>query len=163
MSKPAVYLAGKIGKSDWRHSLIPGLRGHIWKDGHIELEQFTYTGPFFVACDHGCNHAPNSHGVAAGYFMGESNYTQLDVIRNNTQSLDQAELVFAYITALDCYGTVFELGYAQRAGKRVVLAFAPGVSRGDLWYLTHQANSVHDDVQEVDLPKLFRASLEGKK
>jgi hypothetical protein len=163
MFKPSVYLAGKIGKNDWRHSLVPGLQGHIWEDGPIELKQFTYTGPFFVSCDHGCNHAPNSHGAAAGYFMGESNYTQLDVIRNNTQSLDQAGLVFAYITALDCYGTFFELGYAQRAGKRIVLAFASGIARDDLWYLTHQADSVHDGVQEDNIQNLFRASLEGKK
>lgn len=160
MTKPTVYLAGKIGKNDWRHSLITGLRGHEWKDGVIEMAAYTYVGPFFVSDDHGLNHAPNSHGTAAGYFFGSSEYTQHDVIRNNNASLEQASLVFVYITSTDCHGTLTEVGSALRAGQRVVIAFAPGIPHQDFWYAAQQADNVYTDVKLHDLQKLLVKEVE---
>ncbi len=61
--KPNVYFAGKIGKNDWRHGLVPALRGHDWGDCAIDTEAYRYVGPFFVSCDHGCNHNPHGHGA----------------------------------------------------------------------------------------------------
>jgi len=162
-SIPAVYLAGKIGKNDWCHGLVPGLRGHAWKDGPIVMEGWQYVGPFFVSCDHGCNHVPNGHGAAGGYMVGESAYTRQDVIRNNNASLDAANLVFAYITKTDCYGTLIEIGWALRAGKRVVLAFAPDIPHQDFWYAVGQVNKVYVGVNEVDLPALLSKEVEAMK
>lgn len=159
MSKSKIYFAGKIGKNDWRHSLVPSLRGRRWKDGTIDTAHFVYTGPFFVSCDHGCNHVANSHGAAAGYFSGESPYTQHLVISNNNASLEQADLVLAYITAVDCYGTLIEIGSALRAGQQVVIAFAPGIPYNDFWYGTQQARRVYYDVNESDLPELITKEL----
>ena len=58
-----VYLAGKISKNDWRHQLIAGLRNHSWEDGPLTQSGFTYVGPFFISCDHGGFHGPNTHGM----------------------------------------------------------------------------------------------------
>jgi hypothetical protein len=159
MFKSKIYFAGKIGKNDWRHSLVPSLSGRRWEDGAIETTHFVYTGPFFVSCDHGCNHVANSHGAAAGYFSGESPYTQHTVISNNNASLEQADLVFAYITAVDCYGTLIEMGSAFRAGQQVVIAFAPRIPYGDFWYGAQQARSVYHNVNESELPELLAKEL----
>jgi hypothetical protein len=83
-----IYFAGKIGKNDWRHKLIPGLRG-AWlgtECGEIvgdlnELEPVTWeqdgltlhcTGPYFVGCDHGCFHGDTNHGQISD-FLCEDN------------------------------------------------------------------------------------------
>lgn len=141
--KYSLYLAGKIDKNDWRHDLVPDLRGHLWTDGPIDTALYKYVGPFFVACDHGCNHKPSSHSATAGYEFGESEFTRSNVISNNNSALNAADLVFAYINAPDCFGTLVELGWALRAGKRVVVVFATEILFDDFWYVSHQAHSVH--------------------
>ena len=163
MSKPKIYLAGKIGKNDWRHSLIPELRGREWQHGPIEMPNYSYVGPFFVSCDHGCNHVLNSHGASAGYAFGESPYTQRDVIQNNNTSLEQADLLFAYVTSCDCYGTLIEIGYSLRAVERVVIAFAHGIPHKDFWYADQQATRVHYEVRACCLPGLLAIELETLK
>lgn len=161
--KPYLYLAGKIGKNDFRHRMVPGLRGHEWRDGPIDAGQYLYVGPFFKSCDHGCNHNPNGHGAASGFHVGESPYNQADVIRNNNAALKQADLVFAYITSPDCYGTLIEIGSATRAGQRVVMAFAPGMPHYDFWYAKLQSVSVHYEIRECCLPGLISKELEALK
>lgn len=64
-----VYFAGKIDKNDWRHDILPGLRdsgyplGELKSPKELDREEFIYTGPFFMSCDHGCCHGENSHGI----------------------------------------------------------------------------------------------------
>lgn len=72
-----IYLAGKVAKGDWRHQFVPELRNvldHEVVDASdvtvlwprfIQgfLSQHDYVGPFFASCDHGCSHAPTSHGI----------------------------------------------------------------------------------------------------
>lgn len=82
-----IYLAGKIAKNDWRHTIVNGLRKAVdfFDDDGVRLNQpwytwpplpkaifdyHTYTGPFFISCDHGCAHGPNEHGVAAAAASG---------------------------------------------------------------------------------------------
>lgn len=81
-----VYLAGKIGKEDWRHAIFPELRGlvnnndievHDISGGHhfyvgkrtgplvpaeMEVDGLLYGGPYFVGCDHGGFHGEGTHG-----------------------------------------------------------------------------------------------------
>lgn len=153
------YLAGKIEKCDWRHGLIPKLRGHGWCDGAIVTDKLTYVGPFFASCDHGCNHAPGSHGATAGFAYDESPYSQQDVINNNMAALASADLVFAYITATDCHGTLMEIGYALRARKRVVMAFSPNIDTREFWYVAGQCAAVHYCVRECCLSGLIESEL----
>lgn len=83
-----LYLAGKIAKNDWRHEIVADLRVAFADDfygtcGHelgavvadpayrwpvlrrAIFNHHSYTGPFFISCDHGCAHGDNLHGVAA--------------------------------------------------------------------------------------------------
>ncbi len=161
MNHPNLYLAGKIGKNDWRHHLVPDLRGHLWEDGPIQTDAFSYVGPFFVSCDHGCRHGPNLRG-AVGNECGP-NVTQLEVIDSNNASLDSADLVFTYITAPDCYGTLIEIGWALKAGTRVVVAFAPGIPVQEFWYGALQSDAIHTDVRECCLAAILATELQKTK
>lgn len=70
---PRVYMAGKIAKGDWRHTLVgPSLRNAsltldrttetIRPIDPVTVGGFEYAGPFFLGDDHGCFHGPHSHG-----------------------------------------------------------------------------------------------------
>lgn len=150
---PTLYLAGKISKNDWRHTLIPGLREHSWSDDPIHTSHFSYVGPFFASCDHGCGHNPGSHGAVQE--CTEPHYTRRDVVDLNMAALVKANLVFAYINAPDCYGTVMEIGWAIANGKRVVMAFAPDLNDDDFWFLSMQVAVVHRQVNPCDLADLL--------
>jgi len=160
--RPAIYLAGKISKNDWRHALVSTLRGRLWSDGPIDCQAFSYVGPFFVSCDHGCNHGPNLHGAVntsgGNKDCGEP-FTRKDVIANNLESLANANLVFAYITHPDCYGTMGEIGWAIAKGKAVVICFAPEVDHCDFWFWSMQAQATHTSVRPCCLPAILQEAV----
>lgn len=156
-STPTIYLAGKIGKNDWRHVLVPRLRNQTWNDGPIKTDSFSYVGPFFVSCDHGCGHAPGEHGMAQG--CTDLIYTREAVIKLNLAALAKADLVFAYITAPDCHGTVMEIGWAIANGKRVVMVFAPDVAVDDFWFSSMQCTGVHRDVRPCCLADILAGEV----
>ncbi len=58
------------------------------------------------------------------------------VVRLCLEALRRADLVFAWVDSLDCYGTVTEIGYARALGKPVVCA-GPRRFR-DMWFV-HEA------------------------
>lgn len=76
----AFYLAGKISKNGWRHSIVDGLREvHPYSDAFFWptlkaaiFEQFDYTGPHFSRCDHGCTHRAGEHT----WFLGPEGWGQ---------------------------------------------------------------------------------------
>ena len=157
-----LYLAGKMSKDNWRHGLVPGLRGHTWEKGPISTPGFKYTGPFFQSCDHGCLHGPSTHGVGAGVgtCTEEITYSAADIIRLNDTALRNADLVFAYITATDCHGTMVEIGIAAaQLFTRIVIAFAPGIDSKDFWYVTKRAAAVHEHVRECCLAEILASEL----
>lgn len=161
--KPRVYLAGKIGKKDWRHDLVPGLRGRLWSGGAVDTPSFEYTGPFFVSCDHGCRHGKNLHGaVGSSECMDESanSFSPSDVVTNNLHSLEQADLVLAYINAYDCFGTLFELGWAMAKCIPVVVCFSPKVDRADFWFSIEKADAIHQHVRPCCLGGILKAELQ---
>lgn len=164
MKPPRLYLAGKIGKNDWRHKLVPGLREREWKNGPIITLNFEYVGPFFKACDHGCFHGSNTHGAfndEGCSASGDVPYSQRDIKDNNNAAMDSADLIFVYINAPDCYGTLVEIGRAtaQNFRARIVIAFAPGMPVEDFWYAAIQADEVHENVRECCLPGLIANEL----
>lgn len=161
-NQPIVYLAGKISQSDWRHPLIPGLKGHHWDQGPIDAGEFLYTGPFFVACDHGCAHGKSTHAAVGSPLLDgctPASLTRKEVYSNILQSLDASHLVFAYINAGDCYGTQGEIAYAIAGGKRVVSCFAPDIDPTDFWLWSIGCHAVHTNVRECCLPRLLAASV----
>lgn len=74
-----IYLAGKIAMNDWRHRVVPQLRGAVDEAETWNMTRPTtfpiltraifgehdYVGPFFLSCDHGCAHGASTHGVGA--------------------------------------------------------------------------------------------------
>jgi hypothetical protein len=128
--KPYVYFAGKISKNDWRHSIVPGLRHKMYEEGPFDAGAYIYSGPFFVSCDHGCNHGPNTHGVLPAWDQSAdpcylpNEYAQPDmreVTRRALEGVRMSQLVFSYINALDCIGTIMEIGIAVQMRKPVAL------------------------------------------
>ncbi|MFI9174886.1 DUF559 domain-containing protein [Streptomyces lincolnensis] len=135
---PSIYLAGKIGPSDWRHDLIGyQLRG-AWEvddDNPSEpwpvlkrsvLGVFDYVGPYFVSDDHSCGHGPNTHGcgndgcVPCFTFGNLPKRTQVRELC--LAAIDTADIVFAWLDDLTAYGTLVEIGYAKGRGKPIVIA-----------------------------------------
>jgi hypothetical protein len=162
---PRVYLAGKIRKNCWRHRLVSGLRAHHWSLGPLPQERFTYIGPFFVGCDHGCFHRPNSHGNRTGSGIAlcpTQNANKREIARLCRESVGNADLVFCFIDSLDCFGTLAEIERAHTLGIRVVIAFAPGIASAndnDMWFVCTSANRVHYNVSECKLPALLKRTI----
>ena len=161
LPKPRIYLAGKIAKNDWRHDLISNLRGHLWADGDIETDNFIYVGPYFVSCDHGCFHGKDTHGaVGSGCFGNDHEFTKQEVFLNNTEVLYSADLVFAYITAADCHGTIMEIGSAYALDIPIVIAYAPDIKISDFWYPNVPAVKVHEKVRGCCLPRILADAVQ---
>ncbi len=143
LPKSTVYLAGKIAKDDWRTKLFGKRFGGVFEeedlfnpDLRIELEGcFSYVGPFFVACDHGCAHGRATLGAAGGCGvegMRLDDWHQ-KIFDINRHRLSMAEVVFAYINETDCHGTLIELGLAHAQRKSIVVAFGPDIVPDELW------------------------------
>lgn len=137
---PRVYLAGKIGHTDWRHELFPLRHVELHYDReHDRIEAlerltrdgFEYAGPFFLGDDHGCFHGPGQHGLidpgyADGHCMAEDDFPQQlerrTVMRSCLHWVAQSDAVFCWLSGLDAYGTLVELGYAHARGIPIYVA-----------------------------------------
>lgn len=89
--------------------------------------------------------------------------TQRQVISNNNAALAASDLVFAYVTAMDCHGTLFELGYASALGKRVIVAFAPNIDAADFWFSSMQCKRVYNSVALGRLALVLREEINKTK
>lgn len=157
-----VYIAGKISKCDFRHHIVAGLKDHPFDQTELVTPGFIYVGPFFVSCDHGCYHGNGTHGATNELGCEESfEHSRLDVICKNNAAIDSADLVFAYITATDCYGTLVEIGRvtSKLFRPRLAIAFAPGLPVDDFWYGAMQADALYYNVRECCLNGLMVAEL----
>ena len=150
-----VYYAGKISKyDDWRDEIV-GNRGGKEENPSIYTSdyhnrKFQYAGPYFIACDHGCYHGRNSHGVGANaerkskYFDDCStdcneNYSQIKALRKCKEWIDNSDVMFCYIDSTDCYGTLVEVGYAASKHIPIYLLInkdkLTSVEFRDLWFV----------------------------
>lgn len=169
MKKPLVYFAGKIGKNDWRHDLVPGLRNALFEDGPFDVGAYAYNGPFFISCDHGCNHGPNTHGAlphwgdtAQACFEpdGHAPPDKREVARRALEGVRTANLLFAYVEALNAVGTMVEIGVAIQLSIPVVLCVTKSVDANELW-LAAQCPGVtlRSCVTPGALPQLLNSAL----
>lgn len=145
---PRIYLAGKITKNGWRNGLVSGidtneryesrLAGDPWPilEGAV-IDLFDYTGPYFTACDHGCAHSKVNrdscfgdpkheplgglHGLQQEMCQEAARADQVFALCQ--EAIRQSDIVFAWITAPDLYGTVYELGIAHGQGIPTAIAF----------------------------------------
>lgn len=151
---PRVYLAGKVGHTDWRHSIFPLRHVELRYDKARDLvlldqspltgDGFEYAGPYFLGDDHGCFHGPSQHGIidpgwADGHSMDDPDFPQVIERRTVMQSclnwLKNADVVFCWLDSLDAYGTLVELGYAKALGIPIYLA--PSMHVQAAWSATH--------------------------
>ena len=163
-NKPVIYFAGKITPNCWRHDLIPSFRSATSSGGSKDCGTFFCAGPFFVSCDHQCRHGDTSHGVLGIGCESEIQETRDKVFEKNQKALESADLVFAYIDASDCFGTLVELGWAARGGIPIFIVFGPAVDFNEFWYAQQLAVNSHSDVTVMsreNLPAFFRAFIAG--
>lgn len=175
-----VYCAGKIGKNDWRHELFPELRGigsevgigRTWQPNAQpsfpkagpERDGFMFAGPYFLGCDHGCYHGPNSHGMAAQDWSSDSHGRACGiracgsggdgvdpkvVIYQCLEGIRNADAVFVWLENLTAYGTMAEIGYAY-AHQKPIWIYWPGENGSDTpweprepWFIEEMAISAH--------------------
>jgi hypothetical protein len=150
MNRPIIYFAGKIGKNDWRHLIVPELRGAIF-DGDdaalfnptfvLRCAGFVYGGPFFVSCDHGCWHTMGKHGSETGC-SGERNGRQ-QIFDVSLARIALADHVFAFIENADAFGTALEIGFAHSLDKPITLGLANETYGAELWMATTAARAVY--------------------
>jgi very-short-patch-repair endonuclease len=103
-----------------------------------------YVGPYFVSCDHGCSHGNKTHATVGcsndwhgpHAFHGHGRYeARMFVMSESLRAIDSADLIFAYLNSPDCYGTLYELGYARARGIRIELVhnLSPEIA-DDMWF-----------------------------
>jgi hypothetical protein len=160
-----IYLAGKVGKGDWRHDIVKGLHGAM--DGlqfpcewpvlggaiHADGSRHDYVGPFFTSCDHGCTHGPNSHGIDGTspycspslHDLGQSATThdlpdlRSAIFAQCVRAIRGCDLFFAWLDDATAYGTLVEIGIAHALGKHLCLACSEPPPE-DLWFSFHAAS-----------------------
>lgn len=152
--KSKIYLAGKISISGWRHSIVKGLRNHdywgCWNEKiHGKYLHFSdnliYTGPFFIACDHGCSHGDSTHGAENSACCQDNVPPKEEIFKGCIEQISDADYIFCWIDSLDCYGTLFELGIAYEKGKKIFI----GVDKNLKKVLCRCGNDFSDRPEQV--------------
>jgi len=154
-----VYLAGRISKNDWRHQIVPGLRqstlfpilekidiGNRWRPWPILkksiLNYYDYVGPYFVSCDHGCAHGPNTHGSRAnesgGCLDGYDNFIMKSWAYSRCiTAIEECEMLVAWIDDTEAFGTLTEIGFANALRKDITI-LSP-IEIKDYWFVYEMA------------------------
>jgi hypothetical protein len=157
------YFAGKIAHTDWRHALVRDLRNsglfddsgdYVYECGVFRCrpilenaigEGLHYSGPHFNACDHGCAHGPHRHGVL-GCCMEELIPPRAHVPMAAMFQIKRADILFAWLEDLTCYGSLVEIGIARALEKEIWIGWPPNMamirdskpqsypSKRDLWF-----------------------------
>ena len=152
LPKPRVYLAGKISQHGWRERLTDGqviVRDELDPHHTEDFWNFTLTGPFFVSIGHGCAHGPTTHGQG---MLGPRDAVRRRVFDANVARIEKSDFVFAYINELDCYGTLFELGYAHSHGVPVFLNFGIDLTerqKMELWFSRMACTVVPGSIEDA--------------
>ena len=163
-----IYLAGKITKNGWRNTIVnnpedsrDGKPDFI--SGDVNMQKIpewpvrekaifgthSYTGPYFIGDDHGCAHGAHSHGLGIGHDWNPDLHnipSRRQVTKLCIKAIIKSDLIFAWITENDCYGTIAEIGYAFGWGKSIHIA---GKHLPDLWFL-YNMSSYECDFKSAD-------------
>ncbi|MNW38167.1 Nucleoside 2-deoxyribosyltransferase [compost metagenome] len=154
-----VYLAGKIGHSDWRHGIFKDLRkGNDKYFGLMDsVNNYQYNGPFFTSCDHGCFHGESNHGrgvVTIGCGCGlygkdgsevEGNTPKNVVIKDCVNDIKSSDVVFVWLESNDAFGTITEIGVAHALKKPIFIAVNKSLTTetmNEMWFPLHMANKL---------------------
>lgn len=160
---PRIYFGGKIAKNDWRYDLgaepetenYEFRPNYPWQEHETSLNvgdkriPYTYTGPFFQSCDHGCYHGENTHGVGlisetrtyleddtetpwAG--CGGEVYERANVRDKCLEAIRRSDVMFIWLDSMSAYGTLVEAGYAHALEKCIWVAH-DSFNYDDMWFL----------------------------
>jgi hypothetical protein len=181
-----LYLAGKISRKDWRTHILgerPGSIDYDVNDAFVdgiynskyqqEHDTFTYIGPFFISCDHGCYHKNNDNdmvfpfedefypSVLSEHGAGPTGcHTQSGIndqsrhrrklFATNCERILRSDVCLVYINENDCFGTLMEIGFMQAHGKRFYVAFGPLADHEEMWMATQKAHGIyHGSIEET--------------
>ena len=150
-----VYLAGRISRNDWRHQLVASVDES--RDGFGDREVWerttefpmrdgnTYVGPFFIGCDHGCGHGPNTHGAGAATYYCVGFASAKAVFQKAMAGIKACDVFFAWVGPdfKEAFGTMVEIGFAKALNKRIVAAMHPNFTDKDAWFAMSCVNEVH--------------------
>lgn len=160
-----IYLAGKIGKTCWRHAVVKGLR-HApicedfgWPVMPKAIFGHDYVGPYFLSDDHGGAHNPSEHAMMrvngetlpcdgipkhGGDLEWVGDNARARVFRTCMDSLWIADHVFVWLTDRTAFGTLVEIGFAHAMGKPITIAYPHDDDslRSDLWFAFECASTV---------------------
>lgn len=143
-----IYLAGKIGPNDWRHTIVTGLAtvatpvrelSDAETGGHGSVlifdtmpraiwGQHDYVGPFFQDpnpwhFDHKFPETPNN------------TYPAPEAIIDACElAIRSCDIFFAWLDDQTAYGTLVEIGIARALGIEIWIASAPSLRWHDLWF-----------------------------
>lgn len=154
----SVYCAGKIGRSDWRHSLFDLEFGEGYKSlwaSEDGLIQVSYAGPYFADSEHGSAHGDGQHGqlvsewleedgghVYVGDFSALSVHgrmaRRIEVYKKCYAWMKNADAMFAYIDGTGAYGTCFEVDWFLRNASRLnrcAVLFSTKELLEEYWFL----------------------------
>lgn len=162
----AIYLAGKISKSDWRFAAVLGLRSAV-ADTDVEaglpwatrahyrvFDSFRYVGPFFASCDHGCGHVGSQHGVVEACGYGRTDKVADYVLTQCFDAIDRCDIFFAWLnpddkSAYTAHGTLVEVGYAMARNKEIIIATPEMPFNGDAFYHGEDRGSEEQSMQDL--------------
>lgn len=157
ISNPKIYIAGKISKENFREWIVPELASHQWGQRNIQTALYEFLGPYTVNCKHGCFSGNGTHESVGN--DGAIDLSQKDVIETNMAAIRNADLVIAYISTTDCFGTLFEIGWAIARGKKVILLISPDVPEHEFWFIAGQVHTVHYNVRCCCLKKIVENEI----
>lgn len=104
-----------------------------------------YVGPCYFDCVSG--HArwrDGEHGCNDSVYVGEprGDLTRQTIRRLCLDAIRRADVVFAWLDSLDCYGTLAEIGYAHAVGRKIWVASPEPLP--DLWLAFGMADWGYD-------------------
>jgi len=167
------YLAGKISGTDWRDSIVPGWseENHSYQYNAAFLEYDSdkkwaivpnactvlgaglhYAGPWWNDLD-SCGHSnartsSGRHGYGSQFNPESSAIRSSEILEAVHAAIAGSDMLFAWIDSGDCYGTIYEIGYARAMGKPVVVGvseeFCGEAVLGDMWLCMHRNYVVPD-------------------
>lgn len=160
-SDPSFYAVGKITKNGWR-SQFDVVMPNSWEE-YVQAASvptnlgFTYTGPFFIRCDHGCSHGNDTHATSS--ICAGNDFRPSRVFHRSKRQIQEAGFVLVWIgpgnEGLDtAYGSLVEIGIAHSLGKPILFAHHPEANVRDFWFAIEAATAVvcaHDPVSALTL------------
>lgn len=146
-----IYLAGKVEKNGWREQIINirdilSTASDLPLTFNIGLNEYLYTGPCIIGCDHGCFHSSTSHGSLGGCSTGSlkgdkfNHKKRVKLHELCLKQISESDIVFAYIDCNTCFGTIAEIGYARALSKKIVIN-TPSINN-DLWFVYNMADEI---------------------